>query len=233
MRRSKYHLDPYSSPKTNRRGCLCKGKNTYSRKCCKGGLINQGIGEIVTFYPPKYVEPEGNPNGEIVVLTLQAGHFDNRGSNVDFEVLDLDGNLVTGTCVQDSKQSVLTRTGYLSSVNVTNGEWLYAGHGGRQRFTSITNNSGVNPQTPEGWPDYVTDINVIPVTEIGTIQPSTTWTGSVNLASIWLPQFYGDLPAYAPFSNAYVTLYQTGGNLTVDSYEEILAPAVVFDNGPI
>ena len=34
-----------SSPKNSRRGCLCKDKNTYSRKCCEGYLINQGIGQ--------------------------------------------------------------------------------------------------------------------------------------------------------------------------------------------
>lgn len=35
-----------SSPKNNRRACLCKDTNTYSRKCCEGYLINQGIGQI-------------------------------------------------------------------------------------------------------------------------------------------------------------------------------------------
>jgi len=34
-----------SSPKNSRRGCLCKDKNTYSRQCCEGYLINQGIGQ--------------------------------------------------------------------------------------------------------------------------------------------------------------------------------------------
>lgn len=34
-----------SSPKNSRRGCLCKDSNTYSRKCCEGYLINQGIGQ--------------------------------------------------------------------------------------------------------------------------------------------------------------------------------------------
>jgi hypothetical protein len=33
-----------SSPKNSRRGCLCAHSNTYSRKCCKGDLIQQGIG---------------------------------------------------------------------------------------------------------------------------------------------------------------------------------------------
>ncbi len=34
-----------SSPKNSRRGCLCKDSNTYSKKCCDGYLINQGIGQ--------------------------------------------------------------------------------------------------------------------------------------------------------------------------------------------
>lgn len=35
-----------SSPKNSKRACLCLDSNTYSRKCCKGYLINQGIGDI-------------------------------------------------------------------------------------------------------------------------------------------------------------------------------------------
>jgi hypothetical protein len=41
-----------SSPKNNRRGCLCLDKNTYSRKCCDGFLQQQGIGQ--TIYPRGY-----------------------------------------------------------------------------------------------------------------------------------------------------------------------------------
>lgn len=34
-----------TSPKSSKRACLCdNGK--YSTKCCKGGIINQGIGSI-------------------------------------------------------------------------------------------------------------------------------------------------------------------------------------------
>ena len=36
----------YSSPRSSRRACLCKDGRTYSRKCCDGELINQGIGSI-------------------------------------------------------------------------------------------------------------------------------------------------------------------------------------------
>jgi hypothetical protein len=35
-----------SSPKNDRRGCLCTHTNTYSRKCCNGNLIAQGVGVI-------------------------------------------------------------------------------------------------------------------------------------------------------------------------------------------
>jgi len=35
-----------SSPKNNRRSCLCLHSNTYSRKCCNGALLEQGIGVI-------------------------------------------------------------------------------------------------------------------------------------------------------------------------------------------
>jgi len=34
-----------TSPRGSRRACLC-ANGTYSRKCCKGNLINQGIGRI-------------------------------------------------------------------------------------------------------------------------------------------------------------------------------------------
>lgn len=35
----------HSSPKNSRRGCLCKDGKTYSKNCCNGNLINQGIGQ--------------------------------------------------------------------------------------------------------------------------------------------------------------------------------------------
>ena len=35
-----------SSPKNSRRSCLCTHTNTYSRKCCNGNLIAQGVGVI-------------------------------------------------------------------------------------------------------------------------------------------------------------------------------------------
>jgi hypothetical protein len=35
-----------SSPKNSRQGCLCLNSNTYSTKCCKGYLQNQGVGRV-------------------------------------------------------------------------------------------------------------------------------------------------------------------------------------------
>jgi len=42
----------HSSPKNSRRGCLCLNQNTYSKECCKGYLMNQGIGRINAVPPP-------------------------------------------------------------------------------------------------------------------------------------------------------------------------------------
>jgi hypothetical protein len=35
-----------SSPKNSRRACLCLESDTYDVKCCKGHLMQQGIGVI-------------------------------------------------------------------------------------------------------------------------------------------------------------------------------------------
>ncbi len=44
--RRKYKKTPSrTSPRSSRRGCLCKD-GTYSRKCCDGSLQAQGIGKI-------------------------------------------------------------------------------------------------------------------------------------------------------------------------------------------
>ena len=46
---SGYFLGPtlgLSSPKNSRRGCLCLDRDAYDVSCCKGYLINQGIGQI-------------------------------------------------------------------------------------------------------------------------------------------------------------------------------------------
>ena len=39
-----------SSPKNNKRACLCANSNRYSRKCCNGALIEQGIGQTQVPY---------------------------------------------------------------------------------------------------------------------------------------------------------------------------------------
>ena len=56
---------PYSYGKAVPRGgslqaCLCKDALTYSRKCCEGYLINQGIGSITGYFPPK-IPTEASP----------------------------------------------------------------------------------------------------------------------------------------------------------------------------
>lgn len=52
-----------SSPKNNRRGCLCIDSNTYSKKCCDGALMQQGIGQISYPYPQRGAFSNGFSNG--------------------------------------------------------------------------------------------------------------------------------------------------------------------------
>ena len=42
-----------SSPKNSRRGCMCLDSDTYDVKCCKGALMNQGIGQIESAFVAK------------------------------------------------------------------------------------------------------------------------------------------------------------------------------------
>jgi len=39
-------LPSRSSPKSSTRACLCQDRNTYSKECCKGAMMNQGIGNV-------------------------------------------------------------------------------------------------------------------------------------------------------------------------------------------
>ena len=54
-------------PHSNRQGCLCLDSNNYSRDCCDGLLINQGIGR--TQSPP-----------------IKKGSFSTAFSSNDFDV---------------------------------------------------------------------------------------------------------------------------------------------------
>ena len=45
MRRRYKKTPSRTSPRSSRRGCLCKD-GTYSRKCCDGSLQAQGIGSL-------------------------------------------------------------------------------------------------------------------------------------------------------------------------------------------
>lgn len=38
-----------TSPTNSKRGCLCKDGETYSKECCEGEVINQGIGSTESF----------------------------------------------------------------------------------------------------------------------------------------------------------------------------------------
>jgi hypothetical protein len=47
-----------------KRGCLCADSNTYSKECCKGALIGQGIGQTqVAGGQPRGAFSSGFSNG--------------------------------------------------------------------------------------------------------------------------------------------------------------------------
>lgn len=45
MKEKDFKTPSRTSPRSSKRGCLCKD-NTYHRKCCDGSLQAQGIGRI-------------------------------------------------------------------------------------------------------------------------------------------------------------------------------------------
>jgi hypothetical protein len=46
MKKDKFITPSFSSPKNQKRGCLCKDGKTYKAKCCDGSLQAQGIGKV-------------------------------------------------------------------------------------------------------------------------------------------------------------------------------------------
>lgn len=52
-----------SSPKNSRQACLCLDSNTYDVKCCKGYLMNQGIGQTQSPYPNRGSFSDGYDEG--------------------------------------------------------------------------------------------------------------------------------------------------------------------------
>jgi hypothetical protein len=49
-----------SSPQGGNRACLCED-GTYSKDCCKGEIINQGIGSLVEQVAPSNVVNTNSP----------------------------------------------------------------------------------------------------------------------------------------------------------------------------
>lgn len=47
MRKNNNSTPSRTSPKSSKRGCLCKN-NTYSKKCCDGNIQTQGVGRTST-----------------------------------------------------------------------------------------------------------------------------------------------------------------------------------------
>ena len=61
------HSYGYAVPRSGMEACLCADKLTYSKKCCKGYLINQGIGSTISPYPSGGGFSKGFSNGFQIV----------------------------------------------------------------------------------------------------------------------------------------------------------------------
>lgn len=61
------HSYGHAVPASGMEACLCADKLTYSKKCCKGYLINQGIGSTISPYPSGGGFSKGFSNGFQIV----------------------------------------------------------------------------------------------------------------------------------------------------------------------
>lgn len=46
MKQTEFITPSNTSPVRSNRACLCQDEDTYRIDCCKGNIINQGIGNI-------------------------------------------------------------------------------------------------------------------------------------------------------------------------------------------
>jgi len=67
VRQQPKHSYGRAVPLSGMEACLCADKLTYSKKCCKGFLINQGIGSTISPYPSGGGFSNGFSNGFQVV----------------------------------------------------------------------------------------------------------------------------------------------------------------------
>jgi len=113
----------FTSPRGGRRGCLCKN-GTYSNKCCKGKLHQQGIGATIGQSTSTIVNTNNkvyeltsdvnNINeGQSVVISLNTENVID-GTNVPYEITGVDANDIdvslTGNFTINNDTDTLTIT---------------------------------------------------------------------------------------------------------------------------
>jgi hypothetical protein len=57
-----------SSPKNSKQGCICLDRDTYDVRCCKGALMQQGIGQTQVAREPRGGFSTGYDDGFEVIL---------------------------------------------------------------------------------------------------------------------------------------------------------------------
>jgi hypothetical protein len=61
---SKMFTPSKTSPRSGRRGCLCRDRDAYSIECCNGDIIAQGIGSTSATIQEDFLAQE---NGDLIL----------------------------------------------------------------------------------------------------------------------------------------------------------------------
>ena len=160
------------------------------------------------------------PYGELVLVTLVDGEYDNRGAGVNYSYLDINGVTQTGYIAGDSSlEGIVMKESDLGTVTSTDGAPLIAFHGGRYVISQLTNTNPVvtrNPEYRDGLNDGILS------TSIGSIAPLATWNGEIVVLGVASSQFAGNLSINK--------LYQASGDITIDTEVVDLAGGEFYRN---
>ena len=184
-----------------------------------GNPVADGWGNI--YYDLTQSGAPVGPYGELVVVTLACGEFDNRGTGVSYTYKDISGSTQTGFLGGDGILSpIIMKESELNTIASTDGGQLLAVHGGRRVITQLTNNSGTTSYTPNYWNGL--NNGVSENGSIGTLTPLQTWTGEIVALPRPALTFDGD--------TAVVVFTQSSGEVSIDAETVDLVFTEVYRN---
>ena len=163
----------------------------------------------------------GGAYGELVVVSLACGEYDNRGTGVSYTYQDIFGATQTGFISGDGILSpIIMKESDLGTVASTDGGLLIGTHGGRRVVTQLTNTSGVVTYSPQFWNGLNNGINENG--PIGALTPGLTWTGEIVILPRAAVTFDGDTQV--------VLFTNSDPAVTIDAISEDLAFTEFYRN---